>query len=197
MIRITVALIIGFLLSSKLKDFITSRVIRYMPQKYRVTDDFFHLQARISMVFSVVIAIGTAFLLNSAMVSIRNTVFGTSEDVISTTSSETIYELENENREDEMTEKQSQNEAPNNELTDDYYLQIDAYKTLEKAEAVQQLIAKRFPAASFVGFKKDKNGSYKVLIGPFEDITALKAFKKRRKLDGFPRKRSTLRWIAQ
>lgn len=184
-IRLILSLVVGFIISSKLKDFITTRVIRNMPQKYRVTDDFFHLQARISMLFSFTIALGIAFFLNMGMIKTSHFLFGEPK---------TPQKKEVKVVSPKVHHPKKEDTNPSDE--NDYYLQMEAFGTLLRAKELQEQLSLKFPEAVFIGYQKGKS-PYKVLIGPFESLDLAKAFKTKRNLDGFPRKKETIRKIAQ
>jgi hypothetical protein len=190
-IRLILSLVIGFIISSKLKDFITTRVIRNMPQKYRVTDDFFHLQARISMLFSFTIALGISFFLNMGMIKTSHFLFGEPKTP-QKKEVEVVSPKIQKNPKVQHPKKEDTNPSDEN----DYYLQMEAFGTLAKAKELQEQLFLKFPEAVFIGYQKGKS-PYKVLIGPFESLDLAKAFKNKRNLDGFPRKKETIRKIAQ
>ena len=73
---------------------------------------------------------------------------------------------------------------------------MEAVGSLKKAKEIKERLSLKFPEAVFIGYKKGKS-PYKVLIGPFGDLQSAEAFKRKRNLDGFPRKKETIRKIAQ
>lgn len=211
-IRILLALLVGFWVARYFRAPIRGLVIRLMPIKYRMSEQSFHLQSRISTGLAILIALAIGFVVNQGLSRALQLVEGRwwdrTESIeafsmpLEPASPPPEPELEPlpepepqanphlvpETEKPETTIPKAYGPAP--EATapvGSYYLQAGAFDKAENAWRYHYTLSRRFPGRAHLGEQAGRYCPHKVLLGPFPSRRAVRSFRGRHGLEGFPR----------
>jgi hypothetical protein len=213
-VRILIALFIGFWLARHFRVHIRSLVVRLMPLKYRMSERSFYLQTKISTTLGFLIALGVGFIVNEAMsrgLNILNKPWFSRNEQAVVITPPPVQEVQNNSiaaiekdsvpnayatpisieepvEPQAFTENEAKIPAISTTISDHYYLQLSAYDNPRYAKAYFNKIQRRFPETTHMGKTAEQVCPYKILLGPFPGRKASIQFKVKHQLDGFPRK---------
>ncbi len=202
------ALFIGFWIASRLRGILRAIVVRSMPVRYRMSEEYFNIQTRISVILAVVIGLSIATLtywgLSKASQAITGPVISRSSSVeIEPAPSPLSFPAPFEEEEPQLDTLPYAETLPENyeepepsripdpspppSFEDPYYLQLHAFVSDTRAWNQKAHWAKRLPRKVHVGIHSGAAVPYKVLAGPFGSRKQAISFREKNKLIGFPR----------
>lgn len=209
LIRTLLALSVGFWIASRLRGTLRAIVIRSMPVRYRMSEEYFNTQTRISAILAMVIGLGIASLtywgIGKASNAIKGPIVSRSTTVeiepmpsppptpaplkLESAPTDTLLHEDPlpatyEEPEPVRIPSPSARPAPGNP----YYLQLYAFVSKTRAWEQKAYWAARLPQRVFVGIRPADEVPYKVLAGPFDSRGQAISFRERNKLTGFPRR---------
>lgn len=208
LIRAFLALSIGFWIASRLRGVLRAIVIRGMPVRYRMSEEYFNIQTRLSMILALAVGLGIAgaayWGLGKARSAIKGPVVSRSTTVEieplpsppptpaplklesppadSSANEETLPETY-----EEPEPMRIQPPVPTPLRGPEYYLQLHAFISETRAWNQREYWAARLPLRIHVGILPGDAVPYKVLAGPFSSRGQAVSFRKKNKLVGFPR----------
>ena len=217
-VRILIALFIGFWLARRFRVHIRSLVVRLLPLKYRMSERSFYIQTKISTTLGFIIALGVGFIVNEALERGLNMLdipllSRTEQAAVITPPSQEMQEDEEPQEQSipdtysttipvQEQEKPEALPAYKPETPDitpipsaNYYLQLSAFDNLSYAEAYYHEMKQRFPKYAHMSRTYDRVCPYKIVLGPFPNRKASVQFKAKYNLNGFPRKIEQRLWV--
>lgn len=211
--QLLISLLLGIIVARILKKFTRVLITRFMPLNQRMASNFFPRLSRISTIVGLFITLAVAIPAyigigktshwfqvteKESILATPNTMKQSTQEEINTSSTPlpvtqipTDYESpeprpnpKTTNPRSNLTSKES---APPARVTDIYYLQVNAFHQLNKAIQQKTRRQKQTSIAVHIAFLEKDLPPYKVVIGPFPSMEAARKFRKRKKLNGFPR----------
>lgn len=214
LIRAFLALSIGFWIASRLRGVLRAIVIRAMPVRYRMSEQYFNIQTRISMIAAVAVGLGIASLaywgIGKAGAAIKGPVISRSttveiEPIPSPPPTPPPLKLEAAPADTQATESpipETYEEPEPVRISappaaplpaNSYYLQLHAFLSEARAWERKAYWAGRLPQSIRVGVLPGDGVPYKVLAGPFSTRRQAISFREKNKLAGFPRRQGQIR----
>lgn len=208
LIRTLLSLSLGFWIASRMRGILRTIVIRSMPVRYRMSEEYFNTQTRISMALAVVVGLSIASLtywgLSKAGSAIKGPVVSRSTTVeieplpsppptpaplkVERAPADTMPETEF--IPETYEEPQPVRILPNISRAQRghrHYLQLHAFISEARAWDQKEYWSTRLPEPIHVGILPGDEVPYKVLAGPFGSRGQAVTFRDKNKLAGFPR----------
>jgi len=209
-VRILLALLAGFWVARYFRAAIRGLVIRLMPLKYRMSEQSFHLQSRISTALAILIALAIGFIVNQGLnraIEAAGDKWWSKSDKMETFSFPA--EPESVHTEPEPIPSPEPDISPVPSLAEEkpsektatpdsygstaapqkgsHYLQVSAFDETDNAWRYYHAMERRYPGRAHLGKVSNGPGLYKALLGPFPNRAATLSFRARHNLQGFPR----------
>ncbi|MCB0552366.1 MAG: SPOR domain-containing protein [Phaeodactylibacter sp.] len=215
-IRLVLGLAAGFWLARKMRGFLRKLVVRLMPARYRVSEQSFHFQTKLStaLAFLVTFAVAIAIFLGLGKAEHRlqqqpwikkeeATIVRPEPPEETMTPLSAIPDFPPPEKTllpddglpaDTPAHTPEEEEHPAAyEFTGEYYVQIFAFQEEERAWVQQRYWEKRLSRPIWIAIAPGEPVPYKVLIGPFSQRQEARQFLRSQKLEGFPREQQGLR----
>lgn len=208
-IRASLALFAGFWIASRLRGILRAIVVRSMPVRYRMSEESFNIQTRISAFLAIAIGLGIATLAYWGLSKAGQALKGPVVSRSTTVEIEPAPEAPAPPPPPVKLEKAPADTLPAPEALPQtyeeprparlparaappapgaaYYLQLHAFVSEARAWKQQAYWAARLPRRIHVGVQPGGAVPYKVLAGPFGSRKQAIDFREKNKLIGFPR----------
>lgn len=222
-IRLLIGLSAGFWLAHKMRGFFRWLVLRLMPIRYRISEQAFNMQARISAALAYLLALSVAAFIYvglgkaGAQVGLPWISKEESTEVRSSSMEPTLpiaystpdYSLPEEpvlsadslpppaitSPEPEPAARPGRSTSyPRAYMNSSrYFVQLYAFRNEERAWAQKQYWEGRLSERVWVGVAAGDAVPYKVLVGPFGQWQEARQYLRSQRLDGFPREQKDIR----
>lgn len=206
-VRLLLGLAAGIWLARKMRGFLRWLVVHLMPVRYRVSEQSFNMQTRISASLAYLLALGVAALVYTGLgkawdkasmprVAKTETAEASSsslEPTLPSTYSAPVY-----NAPEEAAPPQENLPAPPArpdvyEESGRYFVQLYAFREEARAWAQKQYWQGRLSQRVWVGVAAGEPVPYKVLAGPFHGRQEARRYLRSNGLAGFPREQKDIR----
>lgn len=221
LVKLAVSVFAGFWLVSRMSGMLRALVVRAMPMKYRISETSFVHQTRFTTLVSVILGTVLAGAIYGGLNRPQAQIFGPPEKRPFKKEEETeIYKLPLPvespqlidtvarpagGKEEQVQQgfvvkpapKASEPKAPVVITPETWFLQLHAFEEGELAWAAQAREEKRLKRPVWVADGGDAWSPYKVLAGPFADRVSAEAYRRQKRLRGYPRQLDDLRLYAR
>lgn len=221
LVKLAVSVFAGFWLVSRMSGMLRALVVRAMPMKYRISETSFVHQTRFTTLVSVILGTVLAGTIYWGLDWLLAQAFGKPEkEPIEIEDKTTIISLlppvgaqpladtvaTQGGRKEEQAQqgfvvkpapKAREPKAPVVITPETWFLQLHAFEEGELAWAAQAREEKRLKRPVWVADGGDTWSPYKVLAGPFADRVSAEAWRRQKRLRGYPRQLDDLRLYAR
>ncbi|MEN0005924.1 MAG: SPOR domain-containing protein [Bacteroidota bacterium] len=206
--RVSAALIIGFGIALKARSSIRTLVVKCMPIRYRVSEQFFHLQGRLTMLIAFLFGLSLTVLIDRSFVAAYDWLSPKSVTTIETKRTQEFSRTPEwiakptpkDTIQKDTTSPIINYEEPSSRIINghtprasDWFLQVQAFQSKDAALRALASWQTSTPEVR-LGILHSDLVPYKILIGPFATRSDVLRYKNKRNWGGFPRPLGAIRW---
>lgn len=226
-IRLTIGLVIGIWVAYKMRNVIRATIIRFIPIRKRISQQSYELQTRLTPLICFILIAVVTFCFNHFIEKGINKIYSIDQTPDTNQSSTYEQSLFNTNPEPipevrTIPKKQSVKiekparqpsytptidatpkrpeiviEQPARLITNPYYIQRDAFSTIDKANRqYSDYLRSNHTHQYLIGIDPVGDIPYKLLIGPFPNREAANRYRRHYRILGFVRRGETLQLLS-
>lgn len=221
LVKLAVSVFAGFWLVSRMSGLLRALVVRAMPMKYRISETSFVHQTRFTTLVSVILGTLLAGAIYGGLNQLQAQIFGPPEKkpvkkeedteiimlppVDGPQLIDTVAGPAGSGKEEPVQQafvvksapKVREPKAPAVITSETWFVQLHAFEEAELAWAAQVREEKRLRRPVWVADGGEAWSPYKVLAGPFADRASADAWRRQKRLRGYPRQLGELRLYAR
>jgi hypothetical protein len=221
LVKLAVSVFAGFWLVSRMSGLLRALVVRAMPMKYRISETSFVHQTRFTTLVSVILGTLLAGAIYGGLNRLQAQISGPPEKrPVKKEEKTEIYQLplpvdapeivdtvarQGVGKEEQVQQafvvkpapKAREPKAPAVITPETWFVQLHAFEEAELAWTAQVREEKRLRRPVWVADGGEAWSPYKVLAGPFADRASAEAWRRQKRLRGYPRQLGELRLYAR